>query len=280
MLLGRFRAHSASKVAYSITSGVVSMIERLSTYYFYPWGSRQLHLTYPAQRGTDIWLLERWLNRVRELHPAWSLGTLPEQGILRGELLLQIKQLAKRLLVWQPRQIGELTYSLFGLEVGQSSAVGNTFGLRPLLTGDVGHDVWVLQNRLVSVNRRFALILGRPADGVYDQRTARLVRAFQREYQPLFPIMRATGQVFSDSMLAVWDRTLLGGRILSLGSRGLDVLALQELLSGFGLSCSGSGIFDVTTAEQLAAWQRRQGVAGNGVFDAATCWQLGLLRGY
>ncbi len=256
------------------------MNEQLRTYYFYPWGSRQLHLSYPAQKGTDVWLLERWLNRVRELHPAWSLRALPEQGVLRGDLLLQIKQLARRLLVWQPWQIGEFTYSLFGLELTGRTVVGGMFGLRPLLIGDVGSDVQTLQSRLVGINRRFALILGRPADGVYDQRTARLVRAFQREYQLLFPGMRASGQVFSDSMLAIWDRTLLGGRSLSLGSRGLDVLALQELLSGFGFPCAASGIFDQATAGQLAGWQRQQGIAANGVFDAVGCWHLGLLRGY
>lgn len=256
------------------------MNEQLRTYYFYPWGSRQLHLTYPAQKGTDVWLLERWLNRVRELRPAWSVGTLPEQGVLRGDLLLQIRRLARRLLVWQPWQIGELTYSLFGLDLSNRTTVGGMFGLRPLLIGDVGRDVQVLQNRLVGVNRRFALILGRPADGVYDQRTARLVRAFQREYQSSFPGMRATGQIFSDSMLAIWDRTLLGGRDLAPGARGLDVLALQELLSGFGFHCAASGIFDQATAEQLAGWQRQQGIPAKGVFDAVGCWHLGLLRGY
>lgn len=258
----------------------MGMLDQLSTYYFYPWGSRRLCLTFPAQKGTDVWLLERWLNRVRELHPAWSLGGLPERGVLTGQVLLQIRQLAKLLLVWQPWQIGELTYSLFGLEVSPGVTVGRVFGLRPLLIGDIGHDVWALQNRLVGSNRRLALILGRPADGVYDQRTARLVRAFQREQRALSPSLRATGQVFSDSMLAVWDRTLLGGRTLALGSRGLDVLALQELLSGFGFPCESSGIFDRATAANMARWQRQNGLADNGVFGAEECWHLGLLRGY
>ena len=256
------------------------LMERLSTYFFYPLGSRQLRLTFPPQKGTDVWLLERWLNRIHQLQPGWSLVTSPEQGILSGQVMLQIRRLAKHLMVWQPWQIGDLTYLLFGQQTSQFQTEGRVFGFRPLLVGDTGNDVWVLQNRLAGSNRRLAMILSRPADGVYDRRTARLVRTFQRECHVAFPGLRATGQMFTDTMLAVWDRTILGGRLLSLGSRGLDVLALQELLAGFGYTLPLSGIFDIATAETLARWQLSNALPSTGVFAAEDCWHLGLARGY
>lgn len=253
--------------------------KQLSTYHFYPWGIRRLHLTFPAQKGTDIWLMERWLNRVRKLQPGWWLEPTAEQGRFTGKVMAQIRRLAKYLLVWQPWQVEPLTYSIFGLDVGLGRKAG-LFGLRPLLVGDRGEDVRALQNRLVACNRRLALILGRPADGVYDQRTARMVRAFQRDSQMLFPGIRASGQVFSDTMLALWDRTLLGGRVLQLGDRGLDVLALQDLLNGLGYPCQLSGIFDLTVAKTLAGWQRDLGLPQTGLFGYEECWHLGLMRGY
>lgn len=255
-------------------------MDQLTTYYYYPLGSRQLRLTYPTQKGTDIWLLERWLNRVPHLRPGWATAPLPEEGILTGRVLLQIRQLAKYLLVWQPEQIGEITYQLFGHEASLQHPGSRSFGSRPLLVGDEGSDVWVLQNRLVGSNRRFALILGHPADGHYDQRTARLVRAFQRESLPLHLGVRATGQAFTDTLLAVWDRTLLGARTLATGSRGLDVLALQELLTGFGHPLPLTGIFDRVTAAALSNWQQANSLPITGEFAAADCWRMGLARGY
>ncbi len=207
------------------------------------------------------------------------METTAEQGIFTGQTMSQIRRLAKYMLVWQPRQVEPLTYSLFGLDVGLGRKAG-LFGLRPLLVGDVGEDVRVLQTRLVACNRRLALILGRPADGVYGQRTARMVRAFQRDSQLFFPGIRASGQVFSDTMLAVWDRTLLGGRVLQLGSRGMDVLALQELLNGLGYCCLQTGIFDRSLAERVACWQRDLGLSQTGQLGCEEYWHLGLVRGY
>lgn len=255
-------------------------MDKLTSYYFYPLGSRQLHLTLPPQKGTDVWLLERWLNRVPQLRPGWWLAASPEQGVLTNHLLQQIRQLAKYLVVWQPWQIGDLTYLLFGQQTSRFQPTGRVFGARPLLLGDSGEDVWVLQNRLVGSNRRLAMILGHPADGVYDQRTARLVRTFQRESQLVVPNLRATGQMFTDTMLAIWDRTILGGRQLSLGSRGIDVLALQELLTGLGYPAHLSGIFDETTRAALICWQRSTSLPTTGAFAADDCWHLGLARGY
>lgn len=252
------------------------MVSENLNYYFFPLGSRWLRLRYPPIRGTDVWIMQRWLNRVSLLQPAWQLMRLPEDGVLTGRLLLQLRQLAVHLALWQPREINEFTYLIFGQVAGQE----RQFGQRPLILGDEGEDVWVLQNRLVAANRRLALILGRPADGVYDTRTARLVRAFQRDSQVSWPDMRVTGQAFLDTLLAIWDRTIIGGRPLRPGDRGLDVLAVQELLRGMGYELTMDGSFDAAMGEAVARWQESHGLAATGVLEAIDFWYLGLERGY
>ncbi|NLY54194.1 MAG: peptidoglycan-binding protein [Firmicutes bacterium] len=248
--------------------------------YFFPLGSRTLSLSYPASKGYDIWLLQRWLNRARSLQPAWSWPQVLEDGRLSGRLLLSLRQLAKHLMVWQPWQVCDMTYLCFGQLSGRFLPTQVAFGTRALIPGDEGHDVWVLQNRLVGANRRLAIILGRPADGIYDQRTARMVRAFQRDSQPAFPGLRVTGHVLADSFVAVWDRTIIGGRELHVGARGLDVLYLQELLQGMGYAVELTGIFDQVMQTALARWQKDNGLPITGRFAAVDCWRLGLERGY
>lgn len=248
--------------------------------YFYPLGSRSLSLSYPMSRGSDVWLLQRWLNRVSMLQATWFVELVPEDGVLSSKLLLGIRQLAKSMMLWQPWQICDISYLIFGQLTGRFLTSHLAFGARPLVQGDEGHDVWVLQNRLVGANRRLALILGRPADGVYDHRTARMVRAFQRDSQPSFPRLRATGHVLADSLLAIWDRTILGGRELQLGDRGLDVLSLQELLLGMGYRVDLTGVFDGQTHATFSNWQQDKGLAVTGRFTALECWRIGLERGY
>lgn len=247
---------------------------------FYPFGSRCLSLSLPMSRGTDIWLLQRWLNRVSSLQGSWYLEPVPEDGVLNNRVLQGIRRLAKYLMLWQPWQICDISYSIFGQLSGRFLSAGNAFGARPLVPGDEGHDVWVLQNRLVGANRRLALILGRVPDGVYDLRTARMVRVFQRESRPFFPHLRATGHVFADTFLAVWDRTIFGGRELQLGDRGLDVLSLQELLLAMGYAVELSGISDTQLRQALSAWQQERGLPVTGRFTSLEYWRLGLERGY
>lgn len=255
------------------------MDNRYLELYFYPLGSRSLSLSLPMSRGSDIWLIQRWLNRVSRLQGNWYLEPVPEDGILSNRVLLSIRRLAKYLMLWQPWQICDVSYLIFGQLSGRFLPARIAFGARPLVPGDEGHDVWVLQNRLVGANRRLALILGRAPDGVYDQRTARMVRVFQRDSQPSFPHLRATGHVLADTFLAIWDSTIFGGRELQLGDRGLDVLSLQELLLAMGYDVELSGIFDTQLRKALSAWQQERGLAVTGRFTALEYWRLGLERG-
>lgn len=255
------------------------MYDRYLELFFYPLGSRALSLSSPLSRGSDIWLLQRWLNRVPKLQPTWHLDRVPEDGVLSNRVLLAIRQLAKYMTVWQPWQICDVSYLIFGQLTGRFQTSQPDFGTRPLVHGDEGHDVWVLQNRLVGASRRLALILGRVPDGVYDRRTARMVRVFQRDSQANFPHLRATGHVLADSLLAIWDRTVLGGRELQLGDRGLDVLSLQELLLALGYRLDVGGIFDSKMLMAFTAWQHDRGLAVTGRFTSLECWRIGLERG-
>ncbi len=214
------------------------------------------------------------------MQPAWGLNTVSESGLLNSQTLIRLRQISRQLATWQPWEIVDHTYTIFGQRPANQSAGGKAFGARCLILGDEGEDVWVLQNRLVAANRRMAIILGRPADGAYDSRTARLVRTFQRNSLAWYAGLKVTGQVFADTLLLVWDRTILGGRELSAGARGLDVLALQELLWGMGYGQQRDGNYNQNMVDTVARWQRDKGLAVTGSFLADDYWRLGLERGY
>lgn len=247
---------------------------------YYPFGSRTLSLSLPWKYGSDVWLIQRWLNRSLSWPGlARGEGLLPEDGVFSASVLRALRYLAKKMLFWQPWQVCDISYMVFGQDVGRFLERLPAFGSRYLGLGDKGHDVLVLQSRLVACGRRAAYVLGRTPDGVYDHRTARLVRIFQRDCRPAYPGVRATGHVTKDTLLALWDRTLLGGRTLEWGQRGLDVMLLQKLLSDGGYESERTGIFAESTRAACHAWQKERGLAATGSFGPAECWRLGLEQG-
>jgi cell wall-associated NlpC family hydrolase len=62
-----------------------------------------------------------------------------------------------------------------------------------------------------------------------------------------------------------FSSALFGSRLLSLGMRGSDVVALQHDLSALGFSASASGIFSRQTMQELKAFQRTYRLSVDGV---------------
>ncbi len=176
-----------------------------------------------------------------------------------------------------------------GTSGGGTSGGGTSGDTRPVLrNGSRGDDVVDLQEML----RDLGFLSGR-ADGIFGNGTARAVQAFQRSVG-----LSADGVVGASTWAAL--ETASSGRsggtsgggtsgggtsgggsaggttggtrpVLRNGSRGDDVLDLQEMLKDRGfLSGRADGIFGNGTARAVQAFQRSVGLSADGVVGAST----------
>jgi len=68
--------------------------------------------------------------------------------------------------------------------------------------------------------------------------------------------------------------TRFGGRLLHIGTRGLDVTTLQRDLTAAGFTTSANGIFSFQTKTQVKAFQRRYRLSVDGVVGPTTYAKL------
>jgi peptidoglycan hydrolase-like protein with peptidoglycan-binding domain len=150
-----------------------------------------------------------------------------------------------------------------GNDVGTGDRDPLVGGARVLAVGVAGYDVRVLQQTLTSLGYSVGTI-----DGRFGPVTEAGVMAFQRAFG-----ITADGRVgrttkTAISGLAFNDPT---GEILSVGSTGPDVVALQDLLNekGYGVGQS-DGVFGPATLKAVIAFQEDKGLWVDGLVGPKT----------
>jgi soluble lytic murein transglycosylase-like protein len=107
-----------------------------------------------------------------------------------------------------------------------------------------------------------------PVDGIAGPRTAKAIRAFQREAG--LSVDGIAG-LRTRRALGPLGTPLFGRRTLARGKVGWDVSVLQFLLARRGyLKCEIDGRFGADTERALRAFQRRAGLAVDGIAGPAT----------
>jgi murein DD-endopeptidase MepM/ murein hydrolase activator NlpD len=127
-------------------------------------------------------------------------------------------------------------------------------------------NVAALQVALKAVHR-----YGGGIDGVAGRRTRAAVRAFQRRHR--LPTDGVAGPR-TRRALGRRGRPPLGSRIMSRGSRGWDVAALQFVLRRRGYSVSVDGGYGANTARAVRVFQGRAGLGADGRAGRATLHAL------
>lgn len=136
-----------------------------------------------------------------------------------------------------------------------------------LRSGDTGREVARLQEILSS----FGYSVG-PVDGIFGRLTRAAVRSFQGDLG-----VTIDGLVGPDTRSAAADSLADIAGVLGLGSRGSEVLEIQELLTALGFSPGfADGVFGPKTLAAVIAFQRSLGLQVDGLVGPQTGSRLGI----
>ena len=175
--------------------------------------------------------------------------------------------------LFQDGEVGEITVSVLRSEEDKTSSAVNTIASdsdRILMNGMRGTDVEWLQTCLTGLGYPVGTI-----DGVFGIMTENAVKAFQMDSQLLQDgiVDEETRKMLANSNnegnKAFDLNSFSASRILSKGTQGTDVLALQTFLAGLGYSVGAlDGDFGKLTEEAVLAFQSdynlfQDGVVGN-----------------
>ncbi|MCY0881620.1 MAG: peptidoglycan-binding protein, partial [Firmicutes bacterium] len=174
-------------------------------------------------------------------------------------------------------EVGRHTYEILGRSIdGQTAADGKpVLGSRSLTIGDWGYDIRMLQNRLNCL--RYARIIQHPATAYYDWNTANALKAFRADTalfrQWIDPEKDRSDQETFDLLLMF---AIVGGRPLSRGCRGLDVVGLQVVLHNMNLYHQAiDGFFQAQTESAVRRFQADHHLTCDGIVACQTCYALG-----
>ena len=245
---------------------------------YVPFGSRNLSLTSPQKRGTDVAVFQAVYDlMLTTMNP--SSGPIGSPVTIDGIFGPSSRQAAISIQSYFGLTVdgivGPNTFFLFG----QGNTYGGPrFGSRTLQQGMSGGDVTVLQNRLNLY--RYASILGGPATGSFDSRTSSAAFAFKQDaiangQTGLTP----NGVVGDGTFDALWLYTGAGGRGILPGRNGFDVVFLQVLLAHLGYYMGRfTGFYDAATIAAVTAFQAARGITPDGQVGPVTYHQLGILN--
>lgn len=241
-----------------------------------PFGSRVLRLQTTAIEGTDVKVFQRLYNTMLQLMDS-PQGPLGSPIAITGVFDVQSRQAATNIQSYFGLTVdgivGPETFRAMGHD--RSAYGGPAFGSRSLAAGVTGGDVRVLQNRLNCL--RYAAVLGHPATGIFDTATTGAVTQFQgdnvvyRHWEMAFD-----GRVGANTFDIVWITAVTGGRNLSEGINGFDVVGLQIILQNLGFYRAHiDGYFGRITREAVLAFQKTFGISADGVAGPQTFYGLG-----
>lgn len=231
-------------------------------------GSRVLEL---GMSGTDVGTLQRLLNSL----PTSINSHVTETGNFDAATENSVKQFQSYFGLVADGIVGKNTFLFFGQQTGPYLPSGAVvFGDRTLSRGSSGRDVWVLQNRLASTAKKYALALGGPADSIFGPKTQAAVKLFQRDHG-----LTPDGIVGPETFYRLFRNTFMGGRYLQQGkferNQGYDVYYLQVHLKELGFNPGAlDGKFGPATQTAVKALQRSVAITADGIVGPDTYYHL------
>lgn len=229
---------------------------------YFDFGRRNLRLTSPFQRGTDVKILQVLLKVADRFEPG------PVDGIFGPRTDQAVRDFQSYYGLAVDGIVGPDTFWTLGQATGPYLKGQPRFGSRPLQQGMSGGDVAVLQNRLNIAGQTRA----GPATGSFDPATKAAVKAFQARYG-LVP----DGIVGPVTTYHLKLRTWLGGRHLSLGLKGTDVRQLQRWLNSINevQVVAVDGFFGGQTGNAVRTFQSFNTIPADGIVGPQTFNVLG-----
>jgi peptidoglycan hydrolase-like protein with peptidoglycan-binding domain len=231
-------------------------------------GSRVLRLN---SSGTDVEILQHLLNNI----PIIGASPLVTDGMFGPNTEEAVKKFQQYFGLTVDGVVGKNTFLYFGQQTdGYLPSGAPVFGSRTLKKGMSGRDVWVLQNRLASTAKKYAMALGGPADSIFGSKTEAAVKLFQKDRG-----LTQDGIVGPMTLFNLFLYTFMGGRYLQRTradrNQGYDVYFLQKHLKMMGFySGALDGMFGLVTQTAVKELQRSVAIAVDGVVGPDTYFHL------
>lgn len=235
---------------------------------FINFGSRILKL---GSTGTDVTILQFLLNNL----PSPISSKISGESSFGPQTQAAVKKFQTYFGLAVDGVVGKDTFLYLGQPTGPYLPSGAVvFGSRNLSKGSSGNDVKILQNRLASTAKKYALALGGPADGKFGPKTQAAVKLFQKDFG-----LVEDGIVGPNTFTALYMHTFMGGRLLQRSradrNQGYDVYYLQVHLKQLGYyTGSLDGKFGLATQTAVKALQNASGIAVDGIVGPQTYFHL------
>ena len=232
-------------------------------------GSRTLK---KGLQGSDVELVQYFLKTLPE--PIGTPG-LKVDGVFGPATEMAVMKFQRYFKLEVDGIVGKNTFLFLGVPTGPYLPYGaQLFGSRVLKLGSSGYDVGVLQNRLASTAKKYALALGVPATKYFDERTERAVKLFQKDV-----CLAPDGIVGPATVYQLYRYTTMGSRLLQRGrwdrNQGYDVYWLQRHLKEMGYyQDSLDGIFGPLTRNAVIELQKKSNIAVDGIVGPQTYFHL------
>jgi len=231
-------------------------------------GSRLLKLN---SGGTDVGILQWLLDSL----PVYIAPSVTVDGDFGPKTKAAVEDFQNYFGLVVDGIVGKNTFLFLGQRTGPYLPSGaSLFGARTLKNGSYGSDVWVLQNRLASTKKTYAMTLGGPADKIFGSKTKAAVKLFQNDHG-----LVVDGIVGPHTFYALFIHTYMGGRYLQRSrwqrDQGFDVYWLQVHLNQLGYySATLDGKFGPVTQAAVKALQSAAGIMIDGVVGPQTYFHL------
>ncbi|POB11595.1 peptidoglycan-binding protein [Sulfobacillus sp. hq2] len=242
---------------------------------YVPFGSRVLSV---GALGTDVAVLQAVYNvMIQAMNP--PQGALGEPIAITGRFddmtAVAVANIQEYFGLRVDNVVGPQTYWAYGQGVGPYTPYGGpAYGSRELKDGMYGGDVMILHNRLNCF--RYASLIGGASD-TFTPRTVEAVAAFKIDAENNgdtgFPPNGIAGFGFYD---ASWLYAVAGGRSLSLGRKGFDVVFVQVLLQNLGFYGGRiTGYFNDEMVVATKHFQEAVHIAADGIIGPVTYFHIG-----
>lgn len=235
---------------------------------FINFGSRTLKL---GLSGTDVTILQFLLNNL----PSPISSPISGESTFGPKTEAAVKKFQSYFGLAVDGIVGKNTFLFLGQPIGSYLPSGApVFGSRNLSRGSSGNDVKILQNRLASTAKKYALALGGPADGKFGSKTQAAVKLFQKDRG-----LVEDGIVGPNTFTALYTHTFMGGRILQRSrfdrNQGYDVYFLQKHLKDLGFYTAAlDGKFGLATQTAVRALQTSAAISVDGIVGPQTYYHL------
>ena len=250
---------------------------------YVPFGSRTLSLRTPALHGTDVALVQSLYNlMLKTMSPPPAGAPVTVSGVYDATTAAAVRTIQSYFNLAVDGVVGVQTYFAFGQGIGSNTTYGGpVYGSRDLSQGNSGGDVKILQNRL-NTFAPYARLIGGPASGNFDAKTASAVLAFKADAVSNGDTgLQPNSVVGFGTFDATWLYTFAGGRglLANSGRNGFDVVFVQMLLKTLGYYTGPlDGMYDSGTVAAVTAFQRAQGISADGDVGPVTFYRLGLMN--